>query len=189
MFGSPGSSITGNVFVNGWGAAIYIGANSGRCIIGNNSTIGNGVSLRIDDGNGTQTSFDVRLGTNSFTEGAEGKGIVEFAGNVSVAPQVFYASDGVGATLTPQAGLAAHILFTNTAGVPVFYLGQEEGPDGPNLIIYRAGQAQNSLVVRANGDVSIFRRTFADNAAALAGGVGVGGDYKTATSEVRTVVV
>ncbi|MCR4297255.1 MAG: right-handed parallel beta-helix repeat-containing protein [Gallionella sp.] len=83
LFGSPNSSVTGNVSTSNDGYGIVIGAGSSETAVSGNSTLGNTVgSIIVTDGNGTTTGVaatnNIAMGINSLAEGD-----VAVAGNYS----------------------------------------------------------------------------------------------------------
>ncbi len=68
VYGGAYSALCGNTVTGSNGDAIVIGANSGRCSVEGNTTVGNGGALLLTDSS-AQVTNDVAIGINNFTEG------------------------------------------------------------------------------------------------------------------------
>jgi len=113
LFGSPNSTVNGNVSTDNVGRGILIGPNCGNVSINGNTTANNtGGSCLLTDGGGVAASNNVAIGFNAF-----GEGPVVQSGNVSVR------------NLTPS------IQFTNTPNVdPLTLDWYEEGIFTPVIV-------------------------------------------------------
>jgi hypothetical protein len=190
VYASPFSVIVGNVSADNHSYGIIIAAGSNNCSVSANTTFDNdGGSLLITDsvrpgGPPFAVTLNQEVGLNNFNEGA-----LVLEGNASIRPPAIVGKGAatvetvqrVDSTNMQRLWLAPNDDILWREGINV-----EDTPGGIERQWWRNGVVVLSLT--AAGYVKPNLPIFADNAAAVAGGLTTNSLYKLATGEVRAVV-